>query len=234
MSVALEIQRRLEENARNYNGWVFRQVEPALGRRVVDVGAGTANVTQFLGQRELVVVLDVCEELLAAARARLAGRRNHVFARADIEDPAVVPLLREYRIDSAMCVNTLEHVERDDRALRHLWEALPPSGEIGLLVPAIPGIYGTMDRADAHFRRYSRRSLARTVEEAGFGIARLRFANLPGILGWVLNGKVLRRQMVDPSQYRFYDRLVPLIASIEGLAPPPIGLSLVCWARKRG
>jgi hypothetical protein len=89
-----------------------------------------------------------------------------------------------------------------------------------------------MDAADDHCRRYGRGQLRRRVEGAGFVVRRLRFSNFPGLFGWILNGLVLRREMVDPAQYRFYDKLVPLIARAEALVPPLVGLSLVCWAEK--
>ena len=64
------------------------------------------------------------------------------------------------------------------------------------------------------------------IEGNGFEIETLEWLNLLGILGWYLNGKVLRRRVLPALQLRIYDRLAPVLARAEAIWKLPIGLSL--------
>ena len=66
-------------------------------------------------------------------------------------------------IDTIVCLNVLEHVEDDRGALRRLHAALAPGGRLLLLVPAHEWLYGAIDRAIDHHRRYERAGLEATL-----------------------------------------------------------------------
>jgi len=135
------------------------------------------------------------------------------------------------RIDTVLCLNVLEHVERDDVALRGLHDLLEPGGRLVLLVPALPALYGSLDRALDHHRRYSRNELLQKLRAAGFEVETNRFFNLLGVLGWTMNSRILKRTTFPPLQLALYDRLVPLFR-LESRFRLPIGMSLIAVARK--
>jgi hypothetical protein len=117
-------------------------------------------------------------------------------------------------------------------ALRNFAGLLEPDGCVVLFTPALPCLYGTMDAADDHRRRYTRQDLARKLEDVGLAVVHQRWVNLPGIAAWWLNGKVLRKPLVSEGNYGLFDHLVPAIAVGERLIEPPIGLSILSIARK--
>lgn len=135
--------------------------------------------------------------------------------------------------DSLVAVNVLEHIEGDDEFLRQAWEIARPGGTLLLFVPAVPAIFGSLDTAFEHFRRYTKASLRSSVETAGWHIERLGYMNMPGILPWFVSGKVLGRTSISGAEARLYDRLVvPVTAAIEDRVSVPIGQSLLAIARK--
>jgi SAM-dependent methyltransferase len=135
-------------------------------------------------------------------------------------------------VDTIVCANVLEHVEDDRLALTNMRAILRGGGRLLLLVPAHPFLFGTMDQADEHFRRYTRSTLTNRVRAAGFEVERLYQMNALGIVAWFVNGKLLRRRLIPSTQYGLYNRLVPTLARAErGILRPPVGLSLVCIAR---
>ncbi len=71
--IELQIQSRLA-SADNYNRWIYSQIAPYLGQRILDVGCAIGNITQFYADRELVVGVDVVPEELDVARERFAGK----------------------------------------------------------------------------------------------------------------------------------------------------------------
>jgi SAM-dependent methyltransferase len=226
--IELQIQSRLAE-AENYNRWIYDQIEPYVGHRILDVGCAIGNITQFYVDRELVVGVDVVAEELAVARERFAGTAFE----AHLMDVASEQLadFRALNLDTAVCLNVLEHVEDDVQALRNMRNALVPGGRICLLVPVNKWLYGPMDAVDHHFRRYTRAELNLKAEEAGLVVEHQHYFNMLGIAAWAMTNKVLRRSMAAPVQYSLYDSLVPVLRRIERLFPPPAGLSLVTICR---
>lgn len=232
MDKGFEIQRRLSKVIQ-YNSWIYDSFKEHVGRRILDVGCGYGNITQFLlDQRDLVIGLDRSPLMYEEISKRLSGRSNFVPILGDTNDVELLRSLKTYRIETVVCLNVLEHIENDIGALNHYHDVLIDDGKLILLVPAHQFLFGSMDRADGHFRRYTRREVSRKVGLCGFEVLTWKYMNFLGILGWFLNGQIFRRDVIPESQYAAYDRLVPLLREIETRVRVPIGLSLLFICRK--
>ncbi len=218
-------------DAHNYNRWLYDAVAPVLGRRVVDVGSGFGNVTKFLLDRELVVSLDVEPRYVESLRERFGSHPNYEAVLCDLFEDDLAPLVAR-RLDSATSFNVIEHVEDDVRFLSRIRELLTPGGGLGIVVPAMQVLYGSMDRTDRHFRRYGKKELREKLERAGFVVEDLRFINRLGAFGWFVNGRILKRRIIPSGQMGFYERIIPWMRRLERVAPLPFGQSLVALARK--
>ncbi len=95
-----------------------------------------------------------------------------------------------------------------------------------LLVPALPGLYGTLDRTLGHHRRYTPRLLRQRYAAAGLHVRHLEYFNLGGVPGWWFVGRVLKRRLIPRASLRLYDALVPLFR-LERLLRWRIGQSLI-------
>jgi SAM-dependent methyltransferase len=213
--------------ASRYNRWMFDRLRPWVGRRVLEIGAGIGNMSAFLVDRERVVLTDSEPYYLARLRERFAGRPQ--IAVAELRLPAVDPRLSDERFDTVIGLNVLEHIEDDAAALGALHGLLEPGGRLVLLVPSLRALYGTLDEALGHFRRYTPAELCGKLAAAGFRVRHLEYFNLGGILGWWLTGRVLRRRVISPEALRSYDLLVPLFR-LERWLPWRIGQSLIAIA----
>jgi len=223
--------RRMERLA-PYNAWLHDRFDAALGQRVLEVGSGVGNQTRFFVERERVVASDVEVHYVRELTARFGGRSNVRVAsyRFPLSDADRAELVAE-RLDSIVCLNVLEHIEDDASTLRDFASVLPRGGRLVLLVPSLKALYGTLDVHLHHFRRYERDELARLVREAGFEVERIRFLNRPGVLGWWLNSKVLKRKVLPKGQLRAFRLILPLL-KLEEKADPSFGMSLLVLARK--
>ena len=215
---------------RRYDRWIYNRLRPFLGQRVLEVGCGLGNFTPFLLDRELVVATDLSAEYCAAVAARFPGASNLVVIPHDITAD-LAPLV-EYRFDTVICFNVLEHIADDLAVLRNIQRVLVSGGTLVLLVPAIPALYGMLDAGIGHLRRYRRDELICKATDAGFTAETCFYLNFLAIPGWWVSGKLLRLRIAPASQLRIFDLLVPFCAFLETLRPPPIGLSLVLIARK--
>jgi SAM-dependent methyltransferase len=227
--VSTELQALAE--AKNYYRWVIRQFAPFLGKRVVEVGAGIGTFARSLLNHvpvsELVLV-EPSENLFPILQRRFAEEPRvkiiHGYFQT-IASPATA--------DSIVLVNVLEHIAEDQAFLGDAHAALTPGGTLLLLVPALPGIYGSLDQAFGHYRRYTKTSLASKLHVAGFGIVRLAYVNLLGIAGWFFTGRVLRRMTLQSRYVRWYDQwVIPWLSKLEERWEPPFGQSLIVIARK--
>ncbi len=215
----------------HYNHWIYRMMEPYLGKRVLEVGCGIGNMAEMMAEGRQILAVDVHPGYLAEARRRLKGRKHVAFRRMDLEKGLLSA--RRFRPDTVLCVNVLEHLREDDGFLRDCSRLLPPGGRLLLFVPALPFLFGSLDEEYGHFRRYLKGGLEGQVQAAGFSIVAGRYLNLLGILGWWWNGKVLRKKSVPRAQILLYDRLLGWMAPVEKWLPRPAGLSLFCAARRK-
>lgn len=217
--------------ARNYYRWLLRRFSPYVGAEVIEIGAGTGTFSEFLlslPQVKRLRAIEPSTNNFPILAERLASEPRATVVKGYLDDSA-----SPASADSVVAVNVLEHVERDAEFVQRARDVVRPGGTLLLFVPAVPAIFGSLDTAFEHFRRYTRASLRHLLESAGWQIERLDYMNLPGIVPWFFAGKVLRWTSIKSSDARLYDRLVvPIAAAIEDRVGTPIGQSLIAIARK--
>ena len=213
-----------------YNRWLFDQFAECLGQRVLEVGAGTGNITQFLRLAERhVTATDVLPAYRRELETRFEKNTNVSVDAFDLSAPAPAQMVSK-SFDTVVCLNVLEHIEDDRFALLQMRSVLTRGGKLALLVPAHRLLYGEFDRAVGHYRRYGRRDLRSLLEECGFRLLSLRSFSLAATLPWWINGRLLKRSYLPSNQTSLANRLVPLL-KLERLIGPPFGLSLIAIAQ---
>ncbi len=214
---------------RRYSEFQWELMRPYVGHRVLEVGSGIGALTQYLAKRARVVATDVDPEYLDILRRRYDHEPNVEVRALDLKllsDNGIPPA----SFDTVTCANVLEHVVDDEAALRGMRRVLTPGGRVVLIVPALHALYGSIDRAIGHHRRYARRELAEKLRAAGLTVEHMSYFNMLGVAGWFLNARLLRRRTVPGLQARLNDRLVPLLR-LERRLSPPFGMSLLAIGR---
>lgn len=211
-----------------YNAYLVDSIRPDLGDRVLDIGCGIGNTTRLLN-RPFVMGMDVSTYYIEEFRRRVPDVE---VIQADIATLDNVDTLRIHEFDTIFSSNVIEHIEDDRAALANMWRILSPGGTLVLLVPNYPALYGSMDAADLHFRRYDRDSLRELVIDAGFRLEKMFCLNFPGIFWWFVSGKLLRRPTNGESEAGLINRVMPVVRIIDRLVGNRAGLSLVAVARK--
>jgi len=211
-----------------YNAYLVACIRPELGDRVLDVGCGIGNTTRLL-DRPFVVGMDVSTYYIDEFKKNLPDLE---VIQADIASLDEVETLQGYEFDTIFSSNVIEHIEDDRTALSNMWQILAPNGILILLVPNYPALYGSMDAADLHFRRYDRDSLQERVTEAGFRIEKMFCLNFPGIFWWYVSGKILKRPTNGESEAGLINKVMPAVRLIDRLIQNRAGLSLIVVARK--
>jgi SAM-dependent methyltransferase len=171
-----------------------------------------------VARRKRYVATDLDGEHLERLRVRLSGRPNLEIALLDASRAEDYLPFRG-QMDTAVCLNVLEHIEDDRGALLSIHAALQDGGRAIILVPEGQSIFSSLDEELGHWRRYSEEQLRLRMTEAGFVVeAMLRF-NRISRPGWWLNGKILKHRTISRHQLKNFDRLVWLFRRIDAYLP---------------
>ncbi|MCE9591357.1 MAG: class I SAM-dependent methyltransferase [Planctomycetes bacterium] len=216
----------------DYNHWVFSTFRRHVEGRVLEVGAGTGNITRFLSMIATEVVALEPVPGFRSEADKCLGHMRHVSSRSGYLHEMAVPAEPGAMFDTVVSCNVLEHIEDDVAALRQMRGQLRPGGKVITFVPAGPVAFGQLDRELGHFRRYTRASLRKAYEAAGLEWVEGRYSNLVGLAGWWFNSVVLRRKHVPVRQAVSFNKLVPLLSAFERMLPMPMGQSVVGVARR--
>jgi SAM-dependent methyltransferase len=218
--------------ARQLCDFMFEQFEGFVGGTVAEVGAGIGTFSERMLARGVQRLLLIEPELECMERLQrdFAGDSRIELA---LETLPHSPALEAWKgsCDFVLAQNVIEHIEDDAGAVAAMRDALRPGGRLTVLAPAHPRLYGSIDRAYGHHRRYDRPGLRAALESTGLTVDDLYFFNLLGLPGWWLQSR-RGAQGIGRRSLAAYEVLLSLWKPIEQRLRPPWGLSLVAHAHR--
>lgn len=217
--------------APRFNRWMADTIRPFVGDRVLEIGSGIGNLTRALVRgRARYVATDISPEHMVRLQSRFPQRPHLEAHYCDLTKPEdFTPFSNA--MDTVICLNVLEHVDDDVMGLKNIYSILDHGGRAIVLVPEGMSVYGTIDQALGHFRRYSEDELQRKMEATGFQVERIVRFNRVSRPAWFVSGRIVKRTALDVNQMRLYDRFVWLWRKIDPLLPwKPT--SIIAIARK--
>jgi ubiquinone/menaquinone biosynthesis C-methylase UbiE len=134
----------------------------------LDLGCGDGRLTVDL-DADRVTAADVSSVALDRARGRLDPDRSGI---AQIAVDAPLPF-EDGEFDLVLCAETLEHVRDVQLLLSEARRVLRPGGTLAVTTPATLPLMRPPDPLSPHLRFFTRRSLARLLDELGFDVVAL-------------------------------------------------------------
>ena len=221
--------------ARRYQAHVLGLFRRYIGSRVLEVGCGIGTTTRSLLEiADVVLGIEPNRSSAERVRAAIGDHPRFKLRECHLEECDQAELQQE-RFDTIVCVNVLEHIEDDVKALQAFRDIVAPAnGHVLIFVPAVQAAYGPLDAELGHHRRYSKRSLAAAFDAAGLNLSVLRYTNPIGLLGWMYNARISKSTAHSSRQIALFETLVaPWALPLERMIPMPIGLSLVAVGRPK-
>ena len=226
-------------SAQRYQSWVFETIQPFLGKRILEIGAGIGNMSAWLPVQERLILTETDPELhkilLKSVEAVKTVDPRISVQKFDVLTDSIEPFVAE-NLDTVVSFNVLEHIDDDEKAFQLLCQILKQSRTTGsrrliTFVPAHNWAYGSLDKTFGHHRRYSSsriRELSRKLApEAKLTLGHF---NTVGLLGWLVNGRLLRKQTLGLGTVKVFEALCPMLRPIDsvlhGVLRLPIGQSL--------
>lgn len=218
----------------NYNHWIYNNIQNFVGNKILEVGAGIGNLTDFIILRKNLTIIDINQDYIDYLNAKYSFRDKENFSvfNLDIQNIELSPFAAE-KFDTIICLNILEHLENDGKAVENMSSLLQPGGKLIILVPALKILYGSMDISFQHLRRYNKKDLKSLIREKNLEIVKFYYLNFLGLLGWFFNGRILNKKQLPEKQTKLFDKLVPFLGFIERIIKPPLGQSLIMIVQKK-
>jgi SAM-dependent methyltransferase len=185
------------ESAHNYNDYLVRLIRGATeSSDMIDFGAGIGTFSKRLRTAGYLVR---CIEPDSAQREKLEEEGFESFAN--------IASLPDDSASFIFSLNVFEHIEHDTIAIREIREKLRPGGTLLIYVPAFECLWTSLDDKVQHYRRYTKKTLWRLVEQEGFAIEQIRYADCLGFIA-TLVFRLLNRSAstVTATAIRLYDR----------------------------
>lgn len=217
--------------APRFTKWMADVIRPYVGEKVLEIGAGTGNLTLQLIPRQLYWASDINPLYLTylenVSRNRPYLRVGYTDGQAGESYPA------GQKFDTVICLNVVEHLEDDLGALQNIRAVLEDGGRAIILVPCGPWLMGTLDEVLRHQRRYTRKHLTELVAKAGFQLDTMLEFNRIGVIAWWLNGRIMRRRSFGLWQIKMLNLMTPVFRGLDKFLPSP-PLSLIAVLSKPG
>jgi SAM-dependent methyltransferase len=236
------VQRRAElpmgmhnrEEISNYFAWQAELFAGFAHGTIIDHGAGTGGLASALLAAKLgeVCAVEPDPQLVEVLHAKFDGVAHVSVAAGTLDD--YLEAHGPASVDTIVSSNVIEHIADDVACLEEMFELLRPGGAVGLYVPARPELFGSLDRAVGHHRRYTKPDLETKLARAGFHVELVQYRNLVSVVPWIIAGQIMKVGKLGDGSLKVFDKVVfPVARWIEDRVPPSYGLNLVAIGTKR-
>lgn len=209
--------------ASEYYNWLCQQMRPFIRGKTLELGSGIGNFGQWARSLASEYHATDVDPILVD---RLKQNFDKAF-RWDLYEPFPGDDLYE----TVIILNVIEHLANESAAMQALADRLLPGGHLIVMVPAMHFLYGSLDRAFGHYRRYQKPEMKNLMEDVQLQAVENRYVNTIGMFGWFLYGRILKHQQLPQQLCGRFNMVLPLLKLERPLAYFA-GLSLICIGRK--
>ncbi|MEW5800938.1 MAG: glycosyltransferase [bacterium] len=220
-------------HAPNFCRWMADTIRPYVGEYVLEIGAGTGNLTSHITPRRRYLASDINLNYLDYLKNYSLYKPYMEVKYIDLtKEEDFAPYQEQF--DTVICLNVLEHIEDDSAGLSNIYRALRPGGRAIVLVPHGAWLYSSFDKVLGHYRRYADAQLQEAMTRTGFCQTELITSfNRIGVPAWVLNGKILQRKHFSPVQIKILNTFQGILRRVNAFLPWH-GLSTIAIGYKEG
>jgi ubiquinone/menaquinone biosynthesis C-methylase UbiE len=228
----------ISENSR-FNDWMYRHIRAGLNEKmgnILEVGSGLGTISEKIirdmGPSSHITLTDVSVTYVQSLKTKYSSFKNVSVSIMDLNIREEYSRIGYEKYDSIIAINVLEHIKDDLLALHEIYKMLTKGGTLIILVPCHKFLYNVIDKNIGHYRRYTKKGLYDKIKETNFTTVCMHYFNTMGVVGWYLNGNVLKNAGISPTASRWFDRLVPFLDYLDRITFNRTGLSLICHLKK--
>ncbi len=222
--------------ADHFNKWMYETILPHCKGEILEIGSGIGNISEyFVNSGQSITLSEIrqnyCDQLVQKF-PELADNKKIIQMDISTEDfeERYNDQLESY--DSVFALNVVEHIKDDHRALANCKKLLRKGGHLIILVPAYQMLYNQFDKELEHYRRYTKKSLAKIFVANNFELIHESYFNSLGIPGWFVSGKLQKNKIIPKGQMQLFNYVVPISKILDRVLFRKVGLSVICVGKK--
>lgn len=222
-------------DANKLNSWFYQTIKPFCNGKILEVGSGIGNISQFFIHNNSEVHLsDLRPNYLEFITNRFPNFNQNNFFLLDLVDPNFDEIHKDKfnSYNTIFALNVVEHILDDQQSIKNCYKLLKKGGQLIILVPAYQSLYNRFDKELEHYRRYNQKTLNTLFSNATFSLVHGQYFNAIGILGWFVSGRLLNNKLLPEGQVKLYNTLVPVFKVLDKLLLNKIGLSVIAIGKK--
>jgi SAM-dependent methyltransferase len=212
-----------------YNRWTMRKFQAYVHGSILEVGCGIGTFTKELIKHGKITAIDIDSSCIK--RTKILLQKKAYIGFGNIENNTY--FFQKQSFDCILCMNVLEHIENDRKALRHLYILTKRNGYLVLLIPIHPFLYGSIDSSIGHYRRYKENEIIESLTKIGYKLTFKKRINFFGALGWLVSSRIIKRTIVDTKSIKVFNWFAPFLLPLEDIVEPPFGTSLLLIVQKK-
>lgn len=206
---------------------------------ILDIGCGTGGNYPSLSKYGKVTGVETDLYAIDIAKKKFPGLK---IIQGNLPNLSQLETENNKKYDCITLLDVLEHIEEENEALLDIKNLIADNGMLLITVPAFMFLWSKSDTVAFHKRRYTKKLLKNSLENAGYKICFLSYFNFflffPAFLGKVyINSKKKYKaseEMTIPNN--FLNEIIYQIFRMEALFLPyfkfPFGISLIAVAEK--
>ncbi len=226
----------------NYNGWELQSFDAAnnfrdyqnkiiikyIKGKVAEVGPGNGvNSELFLKRLKKLFLYEPSYKLYKNLKKKYKNKKKIKIFNSKFKK-------NSKKFDTILYLDVLEHILDHKKELNSAIFSLKRGGHLIINVPAFSFLYSNFDKDVGHYRRYSKKSIKKIINENNCKIMQLKYYD---IIGFFLS---LISKFLTFTDYRknfrnkilLWDSLVPLSKFLDKILFNIFGKSLICVIKK--
>jgi len=215
-------------DATNWKRYWSNTLEPLVGERVLEVGAGIGSNTPLLRRRN--------QHWTALEPDQVQANQIQNFYPNDDGVKVVCGFLSDIdpnqQYDTLIYIDVLEHIEDDLSEVTQAMARLKSGGRLIILSPAHQRFFSPFDQAVGHYRRYNKAMLHNLTPD-GASIEKLFYMDSLGCIASYINAVLLEASMPTKKQIWLWDKfIVPVSRILDRLFNFSIGKTIIAVWKK--
>jgi len=217
----------LFKDAKNWKDYWFSIIDPYIGKRILDVGAGIGATAKMFQKKNIdhYLAIDTDQSNIEAIKdSNISKKINGTFGCICGDISSVDS---DQLFDTILYIDVLEHIPNDCSELELAYNHLLPGGRIIVLSPAHQWLYSPFDDSVGHCRRYSKKTLT-SVKPKKSTIDMMDYIDSVGVIASMSNRLVLRSKYPTKEQIKIWDDyMIPISVYLDRAIRFRVGKSII-------
>ena len=195
---------------------------------IIEIGAGCGSFTKNYYDSKIKSLTLTETDQLNIKNLQKKFEKNSNIRISDLSIDKI-----QSKFDTILYLHVLEHIKEDVNELKNAKNKLNDEGHLVIMVPAHQKIYGNLDKAVGHFRRYEKDFFKKNLLD--LELVSFRYLDSMGYLLYYLN-KIFFKNETFPSKFKIFlwDKLfTPITILIDFLTNYSFGKCIVAVYKKK-